>query len=204
MHRISSLRAASVAALLAAPLALFGTAAHADPFDVNLISTNAQLSVGNFVYQVDLGLNESLVAGDFISLFDFGTFTGATSTLAGFTFTNPLVSPVALGGPGAGLPTPPPAGSNDPTVGDLLATYNGATVTGGSFTFSATSPFTSIRADFAHGQTSDQRGFTMGKIATTLGVAVPNQVIPEPGTMALLATGLLPLAGAVLRRRRSN
>jgi len=29
-------------------------------------------------------------------------------------------------------------------------------------------------------------------------------VIPEPGTLALAATGLLPLAGAVLRKRRRS
>lgn len=33
--------------------------------------------------------------------------------------------------------------------------------------------------------------------------AGPAGVIPEPGTVALLATGLLPLAGAVVRKRRS-
>lgn len=33
---------------------------------------------------------------------------------------------------------------------------------------------------------------------------VPSNVIPEPGTVALLTSGLLPLAGAVLRRRRTR
>jgi hypothetical protein len=30
----------------------------------------------------------------------------------------------------------------------------------------------------------------------------PGAAIPEPGTLALAATGLLPLAGAVVRKRR--
>jgi hypothetical protein len=30
------------------------------------------------------------------------------------------------------------------------------------------------------------------------------QVIPEPGTLALVATGLLPLAGAVVQRKRRS
>lgn len=35
------------------------------------------------------------------------------------------------------------------------------------------------------------------------GTGVPNAVIPEPGTCALLASGLLPLAGMVARRRKA-
>ena len=44
--------------------------------------------------------------------------------------------------------------------------------------------------------TVDVRGIRVG------GVAIESNPIPEPGTLALLASSLLPLAGAMLRRRK--
>jgi hypothetical protein len=192
-------------------LALGATAAHAAPFTINLISTAEQLLGGAFVYQVDLADNESLVNGDFISIFDFGAFGNVTSTQAGFVFNNPLVSPPALAGPTPGLLAPPPAGADDPGMANLQATYTGTTITGGSFNITAQSPFADIRADFSYGQTSDLAGVVTGKITTVTPVETPGgvllarpaqvEVIPEPGTVTLLGMGALGALGMVRRRR---
>jgi len=186
-------------------LAFGATAAEAAPYTINLTSTAAQLSSGLFVYTVALAPNESLVAGDFISVFDFGTFTNASSSQAGFTFSNPLLSPTSLSGPTPGLATPPPAGADAANVGNLMAAYNGATITGSTFTIQATSPFTQTASDFSYGQSSDLQpgtGNVTGKITTVTPVAVP--VIPEPGTMTLLGMGALGALGMVRRRRAAK
>jgi hypothetical protein len=183
----------------------FGATAQAAPYTINLISTAGQISSGLFVYQVNLAPNESLVTGDFISLVDFGTFTNASSTQAGFTFTNPNLSPTALAGPTPGLQAPPPVGADDPNMGNLVATYTGATLTGVQFNIQANSPLTGVRADFSYGQTSDLTGTTQGKITTIEPVSVPGQgVIPEPGTMTLLGMGALGALGMVRRRRNAK
>ena len=183
-------------------LAIGATSAQAAPYDINLTSVTPIAGGATYLYTIDLAARESLVSGDFISIFDFGTFTNASASIAGFTFTNPFLSPTAQAGPGAGLQSPPPVGADDAGVRNLMAAYTGATITGGSFTISANSPFTATTSDFSYGMTTDNVGPAQGKISTVTPVAVP--VIPEPGTMALAATGLLPLAGALLRRRRSN
>jgi hypothetical protein len=182
----------------------FGATAQAAPYTINLVSTAGQISSGLFVYQVNLAPNESLVTGDFISIVDFGTFTDASSTQAGFTFTNPATSPTALAGPSPGLLSPPPAGADDPQTGNLLATYTGATLTGVQFNIQATSPLRETRSDFSYGQTSDLTGTTQGKITTITPLAVPGGVIPEPGTMTLLGMGALGALGMVRRRRNAK
>ena len=183
-------------------MAFGATAAEAAPYSINLISTATQLNSGLFVYQVDLAARETLNAGDFISVFDFGTFTNASASIAGFTFTNPALSPIAQAGSGAGLASPPPVGADAANVGNLMATYNGAAVTGISFTIQATSPFNQVGSDFSYGQTSDNQGPVQGKITTVTPVAVP--VIPEPGTMTLLGMGALGALGMVRRRRSAK
>ena len=210
MHLNSLLTKAAI--LSGIVLLAFGTtAAHAAPYTINLISTAAQVSEGMFVYQVDLADNESLVNGDFISIMDFGTFADATSTQAGFVFTNPNTSPTALAGETPGLATPPPVGADDPGMGNLLATYTGTMITGGSFNIQATSPFADIRADFSYGQTSDLAGVVTGKITTVTPVETPGgvllarpaqaDVIPEPATVTLVSMGALGALGMVRRRR---
>jgi hypothetical protein len=178
------------------------TAAQAAPYTINLTGQSA----GTYVYTITLAQNESLVNGDFISIFDFGGFTTATSSLAGFTFTNPNTSPVARSGELPGLLTPPPAGSDDPNMGNVLASYTGATLNAPApFTFTITNPLAfGVRGDFSHGQTSDLSGSVQGKIATTTPVGVPLGVIPEPGTMTLLGMGALGALGMVRRRRSAK
>ena len=191
-------------------LAFGATAAQASPYTINLTTLTPLAGGGaTYTYTVNLTSTEQLVAGDFISLFDFGTFTNAVSSLAGFDFTNPNLSPIALAGPNPGLAQPPPVGADDAAMGNLVANYSGAAVQGVSFTISANSPFAGTRADFSYGQTTDNTvaaGGAVGKVATTTPVSVPTQaqVIPEPGTVALALSGLLPVAGAVIRRRRRN
>lgn len=93
------------------------------------------------------------------------------------------------------------------TITYTINVFNGATllgstttdVTGGTFAFlgiSSSQIFTRMNIAQASFETIDNIAF---------GAATPQQtgVIPEPGTCALLATGLLPLAGGVLRRRRN-
>jgi len=62
-----------------------------------------------------------------------------------------------------------------------------------------------LRIDPATASTTllgDTNQFWLGLAA--VGPAAPGGVIPEPGTLALVATGLLPLAGAVVRKRRRS
>ena len=177
-------------------------ASNAQAFSINL-----QSAVGGvFTYQVNLASQEALTSGDFVSVFDFGASSGATASIAGFTFTTPLTSPLANSGTGVGVATPPPPGSDDAAVQNLQANYSGATITGTTFTFSATTPLTGTRSDFAYGQSTDQSGTDAGKIATSAPITVPNAapVAPEPGSLALVATGLMGAMGMVgVRRRRS-
>jgi hypothetical protein len=204
--RLNSLFAKAAVLSGIGALAFGATAAQAAPYTINLVSTAAQVSAGTFIYQVNLAPNESLVTGDFISLVDFGTFTNASSTQAGFAFTNPNLSPTALAGPTPGLQAPPPVGADDAGTGNLVATYTGATLTGVQFNIQATSPLTGTRSDFSYGQTSDLSGTTQGKITTIEPVTVPGQagVIPEPGTMTLLGMGALGALGMVRRRRNAK
>jgi hypothetical protein len=49
---------------------------------------------------------------------------------------------------------------------------------------------------------SDVRGAGAGSTQEFLVMTTPPSTVPEPGTMALMATGLASLAGTVRRRRR--
>lgn len=71
-----------------------------------------------------------------------------------------------------------------------------------SFSFNFVAPATSVALSLAAERNGTDNDFGVDNIAMTLVPGPAQGVIPEPGTCALLTSGLLPLAGAVLRRRR--
>jgi len=179
----------------------------------------------NVTYTGDILTGQTQLDGGFNHWLPTSTFTGAanvnapsngnlialsggTATVDTITFsqaiTNPLVALWSVGSPGG----PITYNFSDPYVivaGGANAEFGGssifpvtATIVGGQEgngvlvfpgTFT-TLTFTVPTAEFFH-------GFTVG--VTNL---APPSAAPEPGDCALLATGLLPLAGIAARRRR--
>jgi len=157
-----------------------------------------------FDYTVSLTDSQQMIQGQpvFFTIYDF----------AGY-IPNSAVAPNANWSVAVANTTPPPAGIslvNPDNTGlpDLKFTYTGPTLTGPFTlgTFSARSTFNQL--------TTDEYAATAQKFTTTAdnGVQTSNRgpnivplatAIPEPGTMALLGSGLLSL-GALggLRRRR--
>jgi hypothetical protein len=199
MRPFSMLRAASVATILGA--AALATTANAAPVNINLVGGAPTAGPGNlftFTYNFDLAETERIEDGQQFTIFDFAGFTGPSTVIE----TAPGTLSVVYGAGSApmGLPLTTP---DDPGINNLIFTYNGAAATE-DFTFSVQSTFGQTRNDSFVALTTDE-GQTGGNIFSSGGVRVAQAgVIPEPGTMALLATGVLPLAGAVIRRRRSK
>ena len=181
-------------------LALGAPTANAAPVNINLVGgapTEGPAGFFQYLYNFDLSETESLMAGQQFTIFDFAGFVPSSG---GVIESAPGTLSVVYGAgvAPAGLPLTTP---DDPAINNLVFTYSGATATT-DFQFLVTSTFGQTRNDSYVALTTDT-GQTGGPIFSSGGVRVAQAgVIPEPGTMALLATGVLPLAGAVIRRRR--
>jgi len=166
---------------------------------------------GTFTYQYNILLdnNTELVDGKQFVIFDFNGLVGTPT----FTDNAALVGTYVVSLQGSG---PVPSGSaqlgpDDPSAANIVLTYTGVGAgpgpsnnTGSSqllgrldavslFPLSAGN-FTAFAANSQNADNDTNAGnqsFTRG----------PNVFIPEPGTIALFGAALLPLAGAIRRRK---
>lgn len=165
--------------------------------------------VGTFVYtavfntQFDAGTNqpaETLTAGSFITLFDFGGLR--TSTL-----NDGFGSMFTLTQQNLGANPPFTSTPDSATLPNFTLTYNGPTLTTSTvFTnvFTLTSSFTGTAPGlgFFAGQVTKGSGLSAGTPIGSVGRITTPSAVPEPASMAMLGTGLAALGLAACSRRR--
>jgi hypothetical protein len=176
--------------------------AAASPAVVRFVDTTTEGENTRFHYELELTANEFFRTGDFFTIYDFSNIVSVTAAPNfDFTIQNLGVTPDNV--------TPDDAAG----VSNVTFTNTGGTIgTGGAEVipgFSILSSSNVQRLDFYTAQSGqDVPDFgvqTVSSIGQGVVVAgAPQEVIPEPGTLALAATGLLPLAGAVARKRRRS
>lgn len=89
-------------------------------------------------------------------------------------------------------------------VGSTLPTFTGLSIGAGTTILGLTSDFLSFNADNLY---VNSRGLTFSSVANgqnTLVLNVATSTVPEPGTWALLGTGLLAVGGIAARRKRTT
>jgi hypothetical protein len=151
-----------------------------------------------FNYEIDFTTNtvpnETLVSGDFVTLYDLGAaISGPATNPAGITVpANFTVTTQLLGlDPAGGLVNP----TDNPGLMNVTFTYNGPTLTVDSTFFStitAPAQYTAVAAS----QYTGTNAIPAGKNTQIGPVLVP--AVPEPGTGAMLLIGAL----SFLRRKR--
>jgi hypothetical protein len=174
-------------------LAIGASGAQAAPLNIDLASVTGSGNLFTYTYNVTLAsgaaVTEGFRTGDFFTIQDFAgyvnnSFAGAP---AGFSL-------VYGSGGSAGVPVD---FADDAAINNLMVTYNGAT----NF---ATTPFTFTVQSIYGGTVVDSYNARAGDLVTggnlRSGGNVRVAVIPEPGTLALLAPALM--GGLALARRR--
>lgn len=187
-----------------AALAALGVSGAADAAVLTLQDvTNNGPNDFTFEYQITLGPDEGVRAGDRFVVFDFGGYIddSAFSTAGNLSASYENVTTGTLVTPGQ---------NDDPTVGNLVFTY-----TGPDFRISAgpLAPFdfAPVGARSTFGGTALDAFFSLTtknnparergtKIYTVGLVSVPANAIPEPATWAMMIGGFS-LAGAAVRRK---
>lgn len=149
-----------------------------------------------WTYRVSLPERARVAPGDFLTIYDFGGFTGTHAEPAGWTFLSAETGPVPVL---IDVPT------DNPLVPNLTWRYDGTmiTTTGDLGDFSAQSlDDLLVEGWFASQGTRNDGGPLDGTPISNLAIIpVPLALepgIPEPATVGLLAVGMVGL----LRRRR--
>ncbi len=184
-----------------AGLALFGGASTAEAgFLPVFLGTTPSGPNTSYDYRLDFNTSagaENLTTGDFVTIYDFEGFVGASSV-------NPLLSPGTqfLGLNGFG--TAPP---DDPNVLNVVFSYNGATPLAVDTQF-LVSIVSTIGTPSAVGRYSSETTLTTPPLTGLpngqTGFVTVARAIPEPASVALMGLGTLGLVGAARLRRRAR
>ena len=152
-------------------------------------------------YQIDITTNAEVTAGDFFTIYDFGSFVaGSNIQPAGWTFSTSFLGPTPSG-------VIPP---DDPALANLTWTYTGSTIptTSGIGPFSVSIAGVQLelqtRLSYFAGQATNTTSGNAGSKLNNVGrVTVPVPVpVPEPATLSLLAVGAGASVLRALRRRK--
>lgn len=183
--------------LLAAATALAVGAGSAAQAAVIFLETVTPTGGGQnfYSYRIEFADDEGVQTGSTLVIYDFAGYVDGSIT--------------AGGAPGISVSTEPSSAlpsfgfTDDPSITNLVFTYNGPTLDVGGAQFSgfgAASIFSGVTLDGFSALTVKVAGDAEGTIvASQGGVGVP-AAIPEPGTWALMIGGF-GLVGASLRRR---
>ena len=143
-----------------------------------------------FTYTSSVGIDSRADDGDYFVIYDFGGFTGGHTEPAGWDFLAQNSGPVPLGT----LP------QDDPNIPNLVWTWTGPSIIGESplGEFSAVSTFNRLGFDSFAALSTRSTGVDIGSDISNVGfISVP--LVPEPGTVAVLAIGTI---GLMVRRTR--
>ena len=151
----------------------------------------AGVSLGQTGSSMDLRASSTGFTG--LPMTNFVTVGGYTFTLTGSSLGNAF-GPVSLF----------PVGGNTIAAFDVMGTVMGGAFGTASRTFGGTftTQFNNVTPQQLVAQI-DQGGTANASFSATLNIAGPTQVVPEPSTYLLLATGIGAL-GMVARRRRTT
>jgi hypothetical protein len=177
-------------------------AAHASVIPI-LTDVSPDSGLYRFTYTASLAEDAGLTNGSQFVIFDFAGFAGGLTAAPSFVASTELSS--------AGY-TLPAGVTDDPTIENLVFTWNGDDfqTSGGPFAatpfeVSALSSFSDIQMDGFGAYTVVNNGPAQGTVAlnggTTAVPAAPDAVVPEPGAWAMMILGFGGV-GALMRRRR--
>lgn len=183
-------------------VSITATTAAASPF---IGTFNDRLEAGSGFWQAPLPLpsgSESIAvspvnAGSFQAFAFSSPLTDSLLYIENFDFAS-VASITTSGATTVTLLASSPSISFSPSgTGGVLRTSNFTGSGEGDLVLRLEGPVTAVRLDYSQGLLDNAIFYTF---VTT---PQPSEVIPEPGTCALLATGLLPLVCLAARRRRA-
>jgi hypothetical protein len=199
---MSGTRNVRLATLLAAAGVALAIALPAHRVDAAAIAVydGTEPSAGGhtWTYRVSLPQSVRVAPGDFLTIFDFGGFTGVQSAPANWTYVGALEGPVPVL---IAVPADDPAKTNLSWRYDGTSPIIGTAQDLGDFRAESTASLP-VDSWFASESTRNDGGLLDGTPISNLAIIpvplAPELGIPEPGTIGLLAVGSV----MALRRRR--
>ncbi len=167
-----------------------------------LDSVTADGSDWLFTYTGTLAGDQGVVDGSTLIIFDFAGYVDGSIDADGL----PILATTELSS------TPVPGVTDDPTIPNLVFTWNGGPfhASGGPFPdvdfagLSAKSTFSNVTLTSFIAHTVTNNGAATGKAATNGGfVGAPSAAIPEPLSWALMIMGFAGVGAGLRARRRS-